>query len=223
MGRNPPRQPLTIFGLLLDNSFALPRGSCAPPYSRRAGVGTSLGQYTALPFRPRRINFCAVRRFAPHRLMLPRPALASSTTLRVQLTKWLLTKGWWLSVAKERLSLAVRSRQKTPRYTKKCRVMNRKRRSAWLGEVPRSSVWRNAAPKAQVRRGSEPPRFNEGRLPSPVATAAPTDQRRPIRRAAPSALRLGPHGLPALQTQRQVPPKPPPKCRGRWVKCRAPV
>ena len=29
------------------------------------------------------------------------------------------------------------------------------------------------------------------------------------RRARPSALRLGPHGLPALQTQRQVPPKPP--------------
>ena len=29
------------------------------------------------------------------------------------------------------------------------------------------------------------------------------------RRARPSALRLGPHGLPALQTQRQGPPKPP--------------
>ena len=29
------------------------------------------------------------------------------------------------------------------------------------------------------------------------------------RRARPSALRLGPHGLPALQTQRQVPPSPP--------------
>ena len=28
------------------------------------------------------------------------------------------------------------------------------------------------------------------------------------RRARPSALRLGPHGLPALQTQRQVPPAP---------------
>ena len=36
------------------------------------------------------------------------------------------------------------------------------------------------------------------------------------RRARPSALRLGPHGLPALQTQRQVPPSPP-FCRGRWV------
>ena len=33
------------------------------------------------------------------------------------------------------------------------------------------------------------------------------------RRARPSALRLGPHGLPALQTQRQVPPAPQ-NCRG---------
>ena len=28
-----------------------------------------------------------------------------------------------------------------------------------------------AAPKAQVRRGSQPPRFNDGRLPSPIAAA----------------------------------------------------
>ena len=52
-------------------------------------------------------------------------------------------------------------------------------------EVPRSSVWRNAAPKAQVRRGSQPPRFNDGRLPSPVATAAPTVRRPSIRRRRP--------------------------------------
>ena len=75
------------------------------------------------------------------------------TRKSVQLTMWLLTKGWWLSVAIERLSLAVRSRQKTPRYTKKCRAMNRKRRSAWLGEVPRYSVWRN-----RRARGEGPPR-----------------------------------------------------------------
>ena len=38
-----------------------------------------------------------------------------------------------------------------------------------------------AAQKAPVRRGAKPPRFNDGRLPSPVATAAPTAPPYPTR------------------------------------------
>ena len=42
--------------------------------------------------------------------------------------------------------------------------------------MPRIKVWRNAAPKAQVGRDSQPPRFNDGRLPT-APTAAPAHPR----------------------------------------------
>ena len=74
-------------------------------------------------------------------------------------------------------------------------------------KVPRLSKCRA---EGRVRRGSQPPRFSDGRLPSPVVTAAPAD-----RPASPSALRLSPAVLTARCHATQITPyplrAPPPK------------
>ena len=65
-----------------------------------------------------------------------------------------------------------------------------------------------AAQKAPVRRGAKPPRFNDGRLPSPVATAAPTAPPYPTR---PRVV--------ASPSGRYPPAKQPEGASGRGARC----
>ena len=72
-----------------------------------------------------------------------------------------------------------------------------------VGGGMRLPTGRKCRAEGRVRRGSQPPRFSDGRLPSPVVTAAPAD-----RSASPSALRLSPAVLTARCHATQITPYP---------------